>query len=250
MSNEKPTGLTCIFCGKELSKSDAVRYRGAISCRECALAQEPFKDFKEKPFFLLASVGAIIGLFVVTMTVLHALIFAPMEMGFYVPPMMFYFSGIAIALVLQSFGIYALNRSYIYTASVVGVLVTVASALAQVLAIFDLIVDGPYYVIDSQVFAKGFGYFSYVTISYTLFSFAVGLGILLHIGRTRIDNVTVLTGAMFLLGGSLGSFSYIWPPVGFLHIIMYAVAFLFFFTKEELLEEEPIETLDYKVVKD
>lgn len=249
MGSEIETILRCTFCGKGLSKTESVRYRGALSCNECAQAQEPFKDFRERPFFILGAFGTLIGLFVVTLTVLQALTYI-LLMWSYAPPLIFYFGGLAVALVLQGFGVYALNQSEIPIAGKIGALVAFVSAFAQSVAIWDLIVDGPFYIIDNQTFTKGFGYYPFTVVSYTLFSLIVGLGILLQIGRTRIDNTTIVAGSMYLVGGSIGAFSYSWPPVGFLHIFMYAAAFFFFFTKKEFIEKDPIETLDYKTVNE
>ena len=249
MGDEKQSILTCIFCGKELSKSEMVRYRGAISCKDCAKSQEPVKDFKERPFFLLASIGTLIGLFVVTVTVAQVFSFVPMQIDLYIPNMTFYFGGLAIALILQGFGVYALNRSQIQSVGILGALTAFVSAIAQIIAIWDLAIDGPYYVIGSTTFTKGFGYYSYTTVTYTLFSLAVGIGILLLIGNVKLDNTSVVAGAMYLVGGSIGAFGYVWPPMGVLHIFMYVAAFVFFFTRKEIVEKDPVESLDYKSVE-
>ena len=233
-----------------MSKSEIVRYRGALSCRDCAQAQEPIKQFNGRPFFLLAAIGTLVGLFVVTVTAVQALSFVPMQIDLYFPHMTFYFGGMAIALVLQGLGVYALNRSHIYALGIIGALTAFVSAIAQVIAIWDLVANGPYYMIGTNTFTKGFGYYSYSAVTYTLFSLAVGLGILLLIGRTNLDKTSLVAGAMYLVGGSLGAYGFLWPPMGFLHILMYAAAFMFFYTWKDIIEQKPVETLDYKPVSE
>jgi hypothetical protein len=250
MGNEKSKLLTCTFCGKEFDKSEMVRYRGALSCKTCAYSQEPVEDFNERPFFLIASIGTLIGLFVVTVTVVEAFNFTPMQVDFYTPDMGFYFGGMAIALVLQGFGVYALNRSGILAIAIIGALAAFVSAIAQIVALWDLMTNGPYYVISDVTLRKGFGYYSYTTTTYIIFSFAVGLGILLLMAQAKLDNTSIAAGALYLIGGTLGIFGYLWPPVGFLHILMYVVAFMFFFTRKNIIEKEPIETLDYKTIRE
>ncbi len=250
MGDESSDILTCIFCGKELGKEDIVRYEGALAHRTCALSQEQVKDFKERPFFLLAALGTLIGLFVVTISVIEALTFTPMQFDFYIPHMTFYFSGISIALILQGFGVYALNRTYLYSVAIITALVTFVAGFVQILAVLDLVTNGPFYVFDNISYVKGFTYYSYTSVAYVLFSIAVGLGILLLLSRIKLDNTSIAAGVLYLVGGSLGVFGYLLPPFGFLHIMMYAVAFLFFFTRKEIVEMEPIETLDYKHLND
>jgi len=248
MGSEKSSILTCSFCGKELSKAEMVRYRGALACRTCAQAQEPVKDFKEQPFFLLAALGTLIGLIVVTVSVIEALKFVPMQFDFYIPQMMFYFSGISIALFLQAFGVYALNRANLHSVAIITTLATLLAGIAQIAAIWDLVTNGPYYFINSVRFTKGFLYYSYTTAAYALFSIAVGLGILFLLTMVRLDNTSIAAGGLYLVGGSVGVFGFLWPPFGFLHILMYSVAFIFFFTRKESIEKQPIETLDYKTI--
>jgi hypothetical protein len=250
MGNETSSILTCTFCGKDLSKDEIVRYRGALSCKTCAQAQEPVKDFNERPFFLLAALGTLIGLFVVTVSVIDALSFYPMQFDFYVPQLGFYFSGIFFALILQGFGVYALNRTDLHSVAIITSLATVIAAVAQIVAIWDLATNGPYYVFNSVTYTKGFVYYSYATAAYTLFAIAVGLGILFMLTKTKLENTSIAAGGLYLVGGSLGVFGFLWPPFGFLHILMYAVAFVFFFTRKEIVEKEPIETLDYKTVEE
>jgi hypothetical protein len=171
-----------------------------------------------------------------------------MQFDFYIPQMMFYFSGISIALFLQSFGVYALNRTHLHSVAIITALATFVAGIAQVVAIWDLVTNGPYYFINTVRYTKGFLYYSYTTATYALFSVAVGLGILFLLTRTKLDNTSIAAGALYLVGGSLGVFGFLWPPVGFLHILMYVVAFLFFFTRKEMTEKEPVETLDYKAI--
>lgn len=250
MDSEKSTILTCTFCGKELSKDEMVRYRGALACRDCALAQKPIEDFNERPFFLLAAIGTLVGLFVVIISAIEALTFVPMQFDFYIPHMAFYFGGMAIALLLQSFGVYALNRAEIHSVAIITALATIIASIAQAVALLDLVMNGPYYIFESITYTKGFMYYSYTTVSYSLFTIAVGLAILFEFTRAKLDNTSIAAGGLYLMGGSLGAFGYLWPPLGFLHILMYIVAFLFFFTRKDIVEEEPIETLDYRAINE
>jgi len=241
--------LSCIFCGKELDKSNAMRYQGAIACSECILAQKHQEDFKERPFFISGSLGALVGLFVVTIGVLYALVFIPTQMDLYIPPLMFYFCGMAISVLFQGFGFYALNREHIHAVGVACLITALASVVTQIIAILDLILNGPIYEIEGVIYTKGFGYYSSTVSTYSLFTIAVGLGAILYFGRTKEENVTIVLGAIYLIGGSMGSFAFLWPPVGFIHIFMYIVAILFFITRTEIVVRGPVETIDYQAVE-
>jgi hypothetical protein len=249
VDREEPKLLSCIFCGKELDKSNAMRYQGAIACKECILAQKPQEDFKERPFFIIGALGAVVGLFEVTIAVFSALSFTPLQGDLYIPLLMFYFGGMTFAVLFQGIGFYGLNCEYIPIAGIACILTALASAVTQIAAIWDLIVAGPYYEIEGEIYTKGFGYYSLAISMYALFTLVVGLSVILYIGQTKLENVILVTGVMYLIGGFIGSLGALWPPVGFLHIFMYIIATLFFFTRTELVTRGPIETLGYQTVK-
>ena len=249
VDREKAKLVSCIFCGKELDASTAMRYQGAIACNECILAQKPKGSFEERPFFIIGALGALIGLFEVTIGVLYALVFTPVMFDFYIPPMTFYYCGMTVSVLLQGLGFYALNRELIPAASIACLLTALVSVITQILAIWDLIIGGPYYEIEGMILTKGFGYYSLTVTMYALFTLTVGLSIILYVGQTKIENVTVAASGMYLIGASFGSLGFLWPPVGFIHVLMYIAAILFFFTRTDIVMKGPVETLDYQIVE-
>jgi phosphotransferase system glucose/maltose/N-acetylglucosamine-specific IIC component len=100
-----------------------------------------------------------------------------------------------------------------------------------------------------MILPKGYVYYGWAVILYILFLGVAGIGIMLYVGRTKIQNTTVAAVGLYLLMAGLVPFGYTMPPVGFVHALLYAVAFVFFFTREDTVEREPVETLDYSNVR-
>ncbi len=60
--SENKSVLRCVFCGKHLDPDQIVRFRGAISCEECAKKAEAEHPLKRSPlWFWLAVPGALIA---------------------------------------------------------------------------------------------------------------------------------------------------------------------------------------------
>lgn len=242
---EKEKIAKCIFCGKELEKSEIVRYKGALSCRSCAESQEPVHDLREGPLFKLAGIGSLIGLFVVMYAMVHLLRFVPLYAEDYVPPLEIYFTGMIICVGLQSLGFFALNKTYNQAAAIIVSVLGILTVITYTYGLLDIVGNGYYYVVDEFTFVKSYTYYPAIYTTYSLFTLAAGLAVLLFVSNTRTENISMLCAVLYLVIGSVGAFGYISPPVGFIHILLYAAAFGFFVTRKEILEEEPVKTIDY-----
>lgn len=244
---EKGSEIRCVFCNRELSKEETVRYRGAISCRECALSQKQVRHQVARPFFLLASIGCIIGLLTVEFNMVYDLMYRQVLLFMYSPPLPLYFAGLSIAVILQSLGFYAINRPINRNVGIEVAVIGLVTALLQIASVMDIIVNGPFVMIEEVLYPKDFtNYFSTTHLVYSLFMLAAGLSILVEIGRTRIQNIAIAAGALYLASGATLASVYIWPSIGFIHILMYVVAFVFFITQRDTPEEKPITTLGYE----
>ncbi len=244
---EKKSEVKCIFCHKELSGEQIVRYRGAISCRECALSQEQTPRLRARPVFLLASIGCIIGLLTVEFNMLYDLMYRQVLLSSYIPPLPAYLAGLSIAVILQSFGFYAFNKPFNKRVGIMVASVGFITALLQIFSVMEIIVNGPFIVTEETLYPKDFtNYFSTTHLVYSLFVLVAGLSIVVEIGRTKIQNIAIAAGVLYIASGVMGASAYIWLPVGLLHILMYATAFVFFITRKEAPEEQPITTLEYE----
>lgn len=244
---EEKNEIRCVFCDRKLSREEVVRYRGAISCRECASSQEQTPHMAARPFFLLASIGCIIGLMTVEFNLIYDLMYRQVLLSSYIPPLPLYFTGLSIAVILQSLGFYAMNKPINKNVGILVVIVGLLVALLQIFSVMDIFVNGPFVMIEEVLIPKDFtNYFSTTHLVYSIFVLAAGLSILVEIGHTRIENTAIAAGALYLVSGVTVASAYIWPAVGFLHIVMYAVAFVYFITRRETPEEKPITTLGYE----
>lgn len=241
--------LKCIFCGRKVSPEDAVRYRGALAHRECALAQEPVKEFKETPFYMLAAVGCLIGLVAALYITLHALQYAYLGPSAYLPPLVLYLTAFMLSIPLQSLGLLALNRVELQEVGVLSLAIGIVSTGVFGASLYDRLVTGPYFLLEEMILPKGYTYYGWAVILYILFLGVAGIGIMLYVGRTKIQNTTVAAVGLYLLMAGLVPFGYTMPPVGFVHALLYAAAFVFFFTREDTVEREPVETLDYSNIR-
>jgi hypothetical protein len=240
---EKESTVKCVFCGKQLEKSEIVRYRGAISCRDCAKEHGPTKQFNERPFYIIAGLGCIIPIPAILYMVIHGLMFAPLP-GPYAPPLTIYFTALIISIPMQAVGLYALNWVELPRAAILTTVLSFVIMLIQTASLYDFIL-GPTYVVESIAFPKDYLYYSLATTTYTFFMATAGVAILLGLGRTRLDNPAAAAAAMYILGSGTNLFQQILPTVGFVHVFIYAVAFVFFMTREDVNEPESISSVGY-----
>jgi hypothetical protein len=244
----EPTILKCVFCGRELSPDTAVRFRGALACQECAASHREVRRFNEAPFYAAAALGCLIGLINVLYAMADALQYAPLGPTIYEPPLQLYFTLFILSVPLQAMGLYALHRVELHKAGILTLLIGLATTAILVVSLYDLMVTGPTYVVNETVFFKSFNYYASASAFYALFMLSAGLGIVLYVGRTKIENWTLAAAAMYLIGGGVAPFSYVVPPFGFVHSIAYAFAFIFFFTRRSSEVTEPVESLEYEPI--
>ena len=106
--------IKCIFCEKELEQHEMVRFKGAISCRECAEKQKPLSNPIAKPFLYLAGVGCLVGMVNFLYFTIHGYLLTPIYLSAYIQPLVPYYSGMIITLVLFSLGLYYINRIHLH----------------------------------------------------------------------------------------------------------------------------------------
>ena len=244
---EEKSEIRCVFCNRKLSREEIVRYRGVISCRECARSQRQIPSQAARPFFLLASIGCIVGLMTVEFNMLYDLMHRQVLLPSYIPPLPMYFAGLSIAVILQSLGFYAINRPINRNVGIEVAVVGLVTALLQIVSVMDIIVNGPFVMIEEVLYPKDFtNYFSTTHLVYSLFMLAAGLSILVEIGRTGIENVAIAAGALYIASGVTVASVYIWPAVGLVHILMYVVVFVYFISRRETPVEKTITTWGYE----
>ncbi|MHA1768309.1 MAG: hypothetical protein ACTSV3_00450 [Candidatus Thorarchaeota archaeon] len=236
--------LKCVFCGKRISADEAVRYRGALACRECALAQEKTKQFNERPYSILAGIGCVIVIPTILLMTMHGLMYAPTP-G-YVPPLMIFLGGFAISLPLQAAGLFALNRVELPRVAIITVIVALLTTVSMALAVYDLAANGPTYVVESIVYVKQLTYYSDTMGLYILFCLVAAIGVLLGYSRTRMDNPAIAAGGGYLIASGINIFHPVLPTVGFVHVAIYAILFVFFMTREDIVDPEARTTVAYE----
>lgn len=245
IEGEKDTTVKCVFCGKELDKDTMVRYRGALACRNCAKEKGPTRQFNERPFYILAAIGCIVAIPTILYTVMHGLILGPLP-GTYSPPMAVYFGGFVISIPFQALGFLALNKTELPKVAILTTILSLGLMAIQAWSLYDFVVNGPTYLVETTVHPKDFTYYSLATVTYTLFMATAAGAILIGYGRTNLNNPAVAAGGMYLLGSGTNLFIQILPTVGFFHVFIYAVAFVFFMTRQDVREPDSIASVDYK----
>ncbi len=242
--------LKCIFCGKTISAKEAVRYSGALSCNDCAMKQEPVRQFNERPYYIAAAIGCLLGVLAMAYATVHAALYAQVGLSYYYPPLDLYFISLIVAVPLQSLGLYALNHSEPKRASLLFPVLGLFACIVFGLSLADFLIAGPSYVTEGHidVFAKGYSYYPSVGTVLVLFYLGAGCSILLETGRSKIEYRSVAAGGLYLLASGLLLFPLALPPVGFIHSTMYFTALLFFSTKRDVREPQPLETLGYTPV--
>lgn len=235
--------IKCIFCEKELEQNEMVRYKGVISCRECAEKQKPLSNMMSKPFLYLAGIGCLVGMVNFLYFTIHGYLFAHIYGSAYIQPLVPYFTGMIIALVLISPGLYVINRVHLHVAGIIGMLAALAAASTSALALIDFVTTGPYFIVESITYTKTLTFYPDAIATYTIFGFVAGLSILLHMANIKTENIPLASAALFLLSSALVMTSWTLLYASFIHILTYAVTFVFFVTRKQIFEEEPIKPL-------
>ncbi len=235
--------VKCIFCGKELEQHEMVRFRGAITCRECAEKQKPLSNPTTKPFLYLAGVGCLVGMVNFLYFTIHGYLFAHSSGSAYIQPLVAYYAGMTITLVLFSLGLYAINRIHLKIAAVIGMLTALFASAISALSLIDLVTTGPYYIVESITYTRDITYYPNVIAAYSLFGLVAGLSILLHMANIKTENIPLASAGLFLISAALVMTSWAVLYASFIHVLAYAVTFVFFVTRKQIFEEEPIKPL-------
>ncbi|MCJ7817534.1 MAG: hypothetical protein MUP60_01680, partial [Candidatus Thorarchaeota archaeon] len=111
-----------------------IRYRGAISCMDCAQKQKQGSKLTSKPFFYLAGIGCLIGIVNFIYFTFHGLIFLLGNETSYIQPLAI-FAGMTITLCLISFGLYMITRDNLRIAGIIGMLTALLAASTTALAL-------------------------------------------------------------------------------------------------------------------
>ncbi len=235
--------IKCIFCEKELEQHEMVRYKGAISCRECAEKQEPISKLRSKPLFYLAGIGCLVGIVNFVYFTFHLLVFMPVEGIDYIQPLVPYLAAMTITLILVSFGLYAVNSMHLPKVGIISMLTALLMGSTYALALYDFVTDGPYYVIESITYTKTLTYYPNLLASYSLFAMIAAIGILLHMSNFKTENVSIASASFLLISAVMVMFPVQIVINGFIHAFTWAVTFVFFVTRKQIIEEEPIKPL-------
>ncbi|MHA1634667.1 MAG: ATP synthase subunit I [Candidatus Thorarchaeota archaeon] len=167
-NNDNDVEVKCIFCEKDLERSKMVRYRGAISCRECAEKQKQKAGSNPiiRPFFYLAGIGCLIGMLNFIYFTFDVYLYSQIDPASYIQPLGLFFGGMVVTIALMAMGLYAINRVHLYIASIVGVLTGIVAAASSVLAVYDFVTAGPYYVIEMVTYTKTISYYPTALVMY------------------------------------------------------------------------------------
>ena len=229
--------IKCIFCKRDLQKHEMVRYRGAISCGDCAEKQKQGSKRTSKPFYYLAGIGCLIGILNFIYFTFHGLIFLPGNTTSYIQPLVPYFAGMSITLGLISFGFYMITRDNLRIAGIIGMLTALLGASTSALALFDFVTTGPYYVLESITYTKTLNYYPTTVATYSLFGLVAAIVILLHMTDFKTENVSVASAAFFFISAAIVMTTSTLIIAVFIHAFTYALTFVFFITRERWFEE-------------
>jgi len=233
--------VKCIFCGKPLDRSEMVRYRGAISCKDCADKQKSDQIPNLQVYNYFAALGCLVGIFSFIYFSFHVQLYSLIYQVSYIQPLLPFFSGLLVTVSLISLGLYAINRVQLFAASVVGLLMGILAAATSAFSIFDLVTNGPYYIVETTTYIKTIDYYPMILVTYSLFAITVALAILLHMANTRTEYTSIASAALFLLSSAIVMPILSWIVVGTLNALAFAVAFAFFLTRRPMYEEAPIQ---------
>ena len=220
-----------------------VRYRGAISCRDCAEKQKISSNPTLKPFFFLAGIGCLIGMLTFVYFILHVLYFSSIHPESYIQPLVPFFGGMTITIVLITLGLYAINRVDLIAASIASIIFGLFAAISNALAVYDFITTGPYFVIGNTTYTKNIGYYPMALASYSLFALIAALAILLYMTNTKTDNLSLASIGLLLLSSVIAVSNSYWIIAGPINVVVFAVLFAFFMTRRRAYEEGPIQPL-------
>lgn len=237
------TEVKCIFCGKVLDRSEMVRYRGAISCRECAAEQESKPKPILRPFFYIAAIGSLVGMLTFIYFTFHVLRFAIIYPTSYIQPLVPFFGGMTVSTALISLGLFAINRVHLFAASIVSVVIGAIATISSALAVYDFITAGPYYIIETVTYTKTISYYPTAIATYSLFAIVAALAILLHMANIRTEYLSIASAGLLLLSSAIVISIYTSIVAGMLNTLVFAVLFVFFMTRRRVYEEDPIQPL-------
>ena len=240
---ENDIEIKCIFCERDLLKHEMIRYRGAISCRDCAEKQKHGSKLTSKPFYYLAGIGCLIGIVNFVYFTFHGLILLPGNETSYIQPLVPYFTGMTITLSVISFGLYMITRDNLRIAGIIGMLTALLAASTSALALFDFTTTGPYYVLESITYTKTLNYYPTTLAIYSLFGLVAGIVILMHMTDFKTENVSIASAAFFFSSAGIVMTTWTWYLAGLIHAFTYALTFAFFITRERRFEEESIQPL-------
>jgi len=235
--------VKCIFCARELEQHEMVRFKGAISCRECAEKQKPLSNPLTKPFLYLAGVGCLVGMVTFLYFTIHGYLYAHISGSAYIQPLVPYYTGMTITLVLFSLGLYAINRVHLHVAGIIGMLTALLASVISALSLIDFVTTGPYYIVESITYTKAITYYPNAIAAYTIFGLVAGLSILLHMANIKTENIPIASAGLFLLSAALVMTSWTLLYASLIHVLAFAVTFVFFVTRKQIVEEEPIKPL-------
>jgi len=235
--------IKCSFCERTLERSEIVRYRGAISCRECAEKNSTQSNPMIKPLVYLAGIGCLIGMLTFIYFTLNVTLYSQVYPESYIQPLVPFYAGLTLTVVLVSLGLYAINRVQLFQASIVGVLMGILAASSSAMALYDFVTTGPYFVIDEITITKTIFYYPTVLATYSLFVIVTALAILLHMANTKTETVSIASAALFLLSSSIVMSIWTMIVAGAVNTLAYAVVFGFFVSRRSIYDEEPIQPL-------
>jgi len=196
-----------------------------------------------KPFVYLAGIGCLIGMLTFLYFTLKGLLVTPIYQSSYIQPLDIFFGGMTAALVLISFGLYAINRVYLFPGSIIGMLTALVAAAVNASAMIDFVIDGPYFVLESGTYTKTLNYYPTALGTLSLVGLVAALAILLHMTNTKTEIISIVSAAFFLISATVVMSSWSWMIAGFIHAFTYALAFGFFASRERIIEEEAIQPL-------
>lgn len=161
----------------------------------------------------------------------------------YVEPLVPFFGGMTITIVLITLGLYAINRVYFIAGSIACVIFGFFAAVSNALAVYDFIITGPYFVRGSTTYTKNIGYYPTALVTYSLFAIVAALAILLYIANTRTENISLVSAGLLILSSFIAMSNFMWIVAGPLNVVAFAVLFGFFVTRRRVYEEYPIQPL-------
>ncbi|MHA2140311.1 MAG: hypothetical protein ACXADC_05345 [Candidatus Thorarchaeota archaeon] len=181
--------VNCTYCGKILLREEMVRYRGAISCRSCAIeAQERDKQkiAHYQRWFTFGAVGSLVGVFIATFIQWSGILFFTPEISYVV------LAAVILMQVFAVYGLYLISDQSIVLASIVAGGFTFLTLISEYI-IFPILI--PIAEIDNAIITGS-------QIGMVAFFIITGLVILLTRQHFESESLTAGSGALYLTVGS------------------------------------------------